>query len=241
MLRRVRDGRHSSRNCRPQRHCRGSSAQAEQQRRVLLPEPLEDLQRRVRVRPRLGVRRRDLAAVGERRLQRRARLAVDDRDLVPVLREVPRGGDADDARRRGRCTRHQAGVAARPRVASVVRPPPECSCRTGCGRRRRCRRARPAASTSRACCAAVGIRRERARIRDASTRRRTTAAAVCGACFSGLSARSRSPSSIARISRADRDHRVDEAVELVPSTRSRSARPSACPATGKLIVGAWKP
>src|SRR6185436_3034978 len=38
-------------------------AQSEQDRRVVLPEPAQDLPRRGRVRPRLGVRRRDLAAV----------------------------------------------------------------------------------------------------------------------------------------------------------------------------------
>jgi hypothetical protein len=72
--------------------------QPEQQRRVFPSEPLQDLQRCRGIRPRLRVRRGDLPAVGERRLERRARLAVDHRDLVSVLREVPGRRDADDPR-----------------------------------------------------------------------------------------------------------------------------------------------
>ena len=71
-------------------------AQPEQERRVLAAEPLQDLGRRIRIGPRLGVRRGDLAAVGERRLERRSRLAVDDDDVVPVGGEIPGGRDADD-------------------------------------------------------------------------------------------------------------------------------------------------
>ena len=67
-----------------------------------------------------------------------------------------------------------------------------------------------------------------------------TAAAVCGACLSGLSARSMRPASIARIS---------SRIAIIASTkRSSSAFDSlsvgsiiSVPATGKLIVGAWKP
>ena len=87
VLRRVRDGRHSSRNCRPQRHCRGSSAQPEQQRRVLAgPATSGSSAARsglahgsacdAEIWPPLA---NDVSSAG-------ARLAVDDRDLVAVLR-----------------------------------------------------------------------------------------------------------------------------------------------------------
>ncbi|HEY8245350.1 MAG TPA: hypothetical protein VII68_17935 [Casimicrobiaceae bacterium] len=87
-------------------------AQAEEQRRVLAPEPFRDLERCVGVRPRLGVGRRDLAAVRERGLEGGAGLAVDQRDLVAVGCEVPRGGDADHASPEHEHAHRQAVVAA---------------------------------------------------------------------------------------------------------------------------------
>ena len=72
-------------------------AQPEQQRRVVAAQPLQNLPWRARIRPRFGIRRRNLAAVGERGFQRNAGLAVDHRNLVTVVREIPRRRHADDA------------------------------------------------------------------------------------------------------------------------------------------------
>ena len=192
-------------------------AQAEQQRRILAPQPLQDLARRARVRPRLGVRGGDLAAVRERSFARRPRLPVDDRDLVPVFGEIPRGGDADTPAPSTRTRIVTAAPRRRPalpaRLRASVYPPSGCSCRRGCDRRRRCRRARPAASISRRAATRPDTRPPRAGTRGFQSSR-ATAAAVCGACFSGLSARSARPSSIARISARIAIIAVDEAVEL---------------------------
>jgi hypothetical protein len=72
-------------------------AQPEQQRRILAAQPLEDLERRLGIRPGLGIRRGDLSAVGERSLEPGGWLAVDDGDVMAVGGEIPRRGDADDA------------------------------------------------------------------------------------------------------------------------------------------------
>src|SRR5574340_722953 len=61
----------------------------EQQRRILAAQPFEQLQRRARIGPRLGVADRDLAAVGEAGLQAGARLAVEHRDGVAFLAQIP--------------------------------------------------------------------------------------------------------------------------------------------------------
>ena len=76
-------------------------AEPEEERRVLAAEPLDDLRRRPRVRPRLGVAHRDLAAVREARLEPCGALPLDDGHLVAGAHEVPRGRSADDA-----CTQH---------------------------------------------------------------------------------------------------------------------------------------
>ncbi len=72
-------------------------AQAKQQRRVFLAQPLQDLQRRARVGPGLGMADRDLAAVGKAGLGRRRGLAVDDADFVPLLTKVIGRSDAEQA------------------------------------------------------------------------------------------------------------------------------------------------
>ena len=77
-------------------------AQPKQQRRIGPAEPLQDLQRHARIRPRLCMRCGNLSAVGERRFQRDTGLAIDDRHLVAVCREIPRRRDADNA-----ATEHQ--------------------------------------------------------------------------------------------------------------------------------------
>jgi hypothetical protein len=63
---------------------------------------------------------------------------------------------------------------------------------------------------------------------------------VCGAFFSGLFSRSIRPSSIARISARMRQHRVAEPVEFGLGLASVGSIISV-PATGQLMVGAWKP
>ncbi len=65
-------------------------ARPEQQRRVLSPQPLENQRRRLGIRPRLGVTRRDLATVGEARLERRSALPIDDGDLMAGARDTTR-------------------------------------------------------------------------------------------------------------------------------------------------------
>jgi len=86
-------------------------AQPEQERRVVAAQPLQDLERCVRIGPRFRIGCRDLAAVRERGFERRARMTVEHRDLVPVLREIPGGGDAHDARAEDEDA-HQAAAAS---------------------------------------------------------------------------------------------------------------------------------
>ena len=93
-------------------------AQPEEQRRILAAEPLRDLERRVRIGPGLRVRRRDLPAVRERGLEGGRRLSIDQRHLVTVGRQVPRGGDADHAAAEHEHAHRQAVVAAGATVSS---------------------------------------------------------------------------------------------------------------------------
>ena len=66
-------------------------ADAEQQGRILLAQPLQHLERRAGVGPGLGVAHRDLAAVGKAGLGAGRALAVDDRDLMAkLLQEISR-------------------------------------------------------------------------------------------------------------------------------------------------------
>ena len=117
---------------------------------------------------------------------------------------APRTSDAHRQRR--------ARAAAR-RRASPRSPPAGCSCRRGCGRRRRCRRARPAASTSPPRSAGDRIRGLLAAVRvrpvvggHRGRRVRRVLQRIVGAVERALLDRADLV--------ADRDHRVDEAVEL---------------------------
>ena len=82
-------------------------AQPEQQWRVFLAQPLQDLERGSGVGPRLRIRCRDLAPIGERSFESGTAVPVDDGDVVAILREIPRSGDADDTRTKHQNT-HQA-------------------------------------------------------------------------------------------------------------------------------------
>ena len=99
VLCRVRDGRHSSRNCRPQRHCRQSSAQPKQQRRVVAapshcrifsgaPGLAQGSAYDAEIWPPFA---NDVSSAAPA-------LPVDDRDFVTVAAQIPRRRDADDAR-----------------------------------------------------------------------------------------------------------------------------------------------
>ena len=72
-------------------------AQAEQQRRILLAQPLQHLERRAGVGPGLGVAHRDLAAVGKAGLGAGRALAVDDGHFVTQLREEISRSHAEQA------------------------------------------------------------------------------------------------------------------------------------------------
>jgi hypothetical protein len=74
---------------------RGIGAQSPEQGRILAAQPPEDFQWRVRIRPGLGMARRDLPAVGEAGFARRAGLAIDHDDLMAILDEEPSRGDTD--------------------------------------------------------------------------------------------------------------------------------------------------
>ncbi len=67
------------------------------QRPVAHEGPFERLDRNPRRRPRRGIAGRNLAGIGVAGLQSRARLPVDNRDLMAGLGEVVGQGDADDA------------------------------------------------------------------------------------------------------------------------------------------------
>src|SRR5688572_2265561 len=73
-------------------------ARAEQQRRILAPQPAQKFRQHGRLGPGLGVAGGDLPAVGERGLQAGGLAPLDDGDLVAGLGEVPGAGDADHAR-----------------------------------------------------------------------------------------------------------------------------------------------
>src|SRR6185369_3547113 len=110
----------------------------EQQRRIRLAEPSEDLPWRRGIGPWFDMRNRNLAAVGERRFQPGNTLPVDYRDFMALLAQIPGGRRADDSGAENED--FQALAIKRSRR-------PGRSCRTDCGRRRRCRRVRLEAST----------------------------------------------------------------------------------------------
>jgi hypothetical protein len=94
---RVRARRHAfEEEAQPPRPLVRVHAQAEQQRRVVAPQPLEDLSRRVRIGPRLRMAHGDLPAVGERSLEAGALAAIGDDHFVALLGEIPGGRGADD-------------------------------------------------------------------------------------------------------------------------------------------------
>ena len=74
----------------------GVGAQAEQQRRIFLAQPFEQLERRTGVGPGLGVADGNLSAVGEAGLGARRILAIDDGHIVTQLLKEISGGGADD-------------------------------------------------------------------------------------------------------------------------------------------------
>ena len=151
--------------------------------------------------------------------------------LDPVHRAALRVVSGIDCRVLGRSS--ELLVLGTPRSAGTRR--------RDCGRRTDCRCARPAARTCDAASSGTGIGRLLARVRHASTRRRVTSSAVCGAFFSTLSFASARPSrdrlDLARGSRSSR-RRSDPALRCgslsVGSTIS-------VPGTGNDTVGAWKP
>ena len=117
------------------------------ERPVAHEEPLDRLERETRRRPRRRIARRDLARVGEARLERGLPLPVDDGHLVARLREVVGGRHADHAAAEDEhfhsASRIRRGRAARFRRASA-RGSSACSgrARSAC-RRRAARRSRP--------------------------------------------------------------------------------------------------
>ena len=72
-------------------------AVAQQQRRILAAEPLDDLHRHAGLRPRLDLAGMDDAAIAPAGLHAGRRLALDHHDVVAGLGEVPGGGGADGA------------------------------------------------------------------------------------------------------------------------------------------------
>src|SRR5712692_9677794 len=69
-------------------------ARAKQQRRILAPEPAQDLRNGRRLRPGFGMAGGNLPAVRERGLESGAIASFDDRDLVTRLGKVPRARHA---------------------------------------------------------------------------------------------------------------------------------------------------
>ena len=92
----------------------------DEQRRVVPQHPFEALQDRGPGRPDLGVRGRELAAVGVARLHRRIAVAVDDGDVEPRLVEVIGGRHAGDPGAENGDARH----GGTPRALRPVMPPP---------------------------------------------------------------------------------------------------------------------
>ena len=140
--------------------------------------------------------------------------------------DAPLAGSADDGRVVHSCRVRLERVATAHEVAIAVR---------------RRRSATPAGSTCRSRRRGEGIGADLPGVHG-GPRRRADRSAVCGACRSGLSSigdraggdSRRSPARIASIA-------VAEPVELVLSSSLSVGSTIKVPATGKLIVGAWKP
>src|SRR5262249_8977674 len=104
-----------------------------QQRRFLVEQPLHDLERSGRIRPRLGMAHRDLTTIGEAGFQARCRLAGDDTDTLAAPQCPISRIDADDAstkhdnikivrRRRGELHLRLPGLRTAARLARRGRP-----------------------------------------------------------------------------------------------------------------------
>jgi hypothetical protein len=70
---------------------------ADHQWAVFHQQPFDGLDRDPRAGPGRGITGRDFPGIGEAGFEARARLAVDDFDLVPGFSQIPSRGDADDA------------------------------------------------------------------------------------------------------------------------------------------------
>src|SRR5581483_885682 len=70
----------------------------EEEGRVLLAQPFDDLGRHPRLRPGLDLARMDDAAIAPARLHRRLALAFDQDDVVAGFLQIPRGRRPNDAR-----------------------------------------------------------------------------------------------------------------------------------------------
>ena len=70
---------------------------AKQERRIVAEHPLQRLQRRIAVGPRLAVAHRDLRRVGKAGFHRRVGLALHHGDLVPTLQQMPSRAHTNDA------------------------------------------------------------------------------------------------------------------------------------------------
>ena len=86
----------------------------ERKRCIDAPDGAQDHANRGRIGPRPNMLGRNLAAVCEAGFKAGTRLTVDDRHLVPSLRQVKRGRDANDA-----CAKDQYVQGVYPRVATV--------------------------------------------------------------------------------------------------------------------------
>ena len=89
-------------------------AVAEQQRRILLAQPAQDLARHARLGPRLDLAGVDHPAIAPAGLEPRRRLALDHLDAVTRLQKVPGAGRADRTRAEdhGNSGRHQSASRA---------------------------------------------------------------------------------------------------------------------------------
>jgi hypothetical protein len=108
MLRRVRPGRHSARKRSPQASW-PVGPPAPERWRIFTAQPFEQAGQDVRIGPRLGMRNRYLATVGEAGFIAGHRLTIDHRDLMPGPGEIPRTRCADHAG-----TQHEDSQASPP-------------------------------------------------------------------------------------------------------------------------------
>ena len=129
----------------------------------------------------------------------------------------------------------------RRRRLSPRTPPAAGRRRPGCGRRTRRRCGAPAASTSPPGSTPAGYAATARGYGVRPTRRRSPSPRCAARCASGLSPAGHSPRRDLVDLRAGSRSSRRRTGRARRGPRSRSARPSACPATGNDIVGAWKP